>query len=80
MFLFGSVMYVQASLTAEASVFLDPNLLSEDGTTCLYGSSFSDDGLFFTYGLSKAGSDWITIQVVIILKTSEFNYLKHVKL
>lgn len=56
-------MYVQTSLTAEASVFLDPNLLSEDGTTALSGSSFSEDGSLFAYGLSKAGSDWITIQV-----------------
>lgn len=44
-------------------VFLDPNTLSEDGTTYLGVSSFSEDGKLFAYGLAKGGSDWVTVYV-----------------
>jgi prolyl oligopeptidase len=53
-----SVYYVQTSLTAEPRVLIDPNRLSTDGTVALSGWDVSDDGRYFAYGTSAAGSDW----------------------
>jgi len=41
--------------------FLDPNLMSEDGSTALYPYyySFSSDAQHFVYALSNQGSDWL---------------------
>lgn len=59
-----SVLYTQASLEEEATVFFDPNQLSEDGTVALAGISFSKDGKYLAYMLQASGSDWRTIHVM----------------
>uniref|UniRef100_A0A4W5M000 Prolyl endopeptidase n=1 Tax=Hucho hucho TaxID=62062 RepID=A0A4W5M000_9TELE len=57
-----SVMYVQESLEAEPTVFLDPNTFSEDGTVALRGYAFSEDGTYLAYGTSASGSDWVEMR------------------
>jgi prolyl oligopeptidase len=59
------VLWKKMSLAPNApeEVFLDPNLLSEDGTSALGSTAFSTDGHHFAYGVSQKGSDWQTIHV-----------------
>ena len=58
-----SVLYSQSSLLDNPTVVLDPNTLSNDGTTSLSGMDISKDGNYLAYGISKAGSDWVEIHV-----------------
>jgi prolyl oligopeptidase len=59
-----SVLYRQASLTAEPELLLDPNALSKDGTVALSAVSFSKDGKYLGYSIARAGSDWNEIYVM----------------
>ncbi len=55
-----SVLYVLDSLEGEPRVLLDPNTLSEDGTTALGSAAISNDAKYVAYSLAESGSDWNT--------------------
>ncbi|XP_065202526.1 prolyl endopeptidase-like [Planococcus citri] len=57
------VVSMHDSLTSDGTVFLDPNILSEDGTVSFdpMSAAFSEDGLIFAYLLLANGSDWKTL-------------------
>ncbi len=57
------VLYRQATLNGEATLVLDPNTLSADGTVALVNRSFSEDGKLLAYGTSTSGSDWQEVRV-----------------
>ena len=52
-----SVWYRAKSVDDPGTVFFDPNKLATDGTAALSGSSFTDDGKLWAYGIAKSGSD-----------------------
>lgn len=58
-----SVLYTTEAIDKEGTVLLDPNNLSEDGTSSLGAISFSDDGKYMGYQVSEGGSDWRTVFV-----------------
>ncbi len=58
-----SVLWTAESLDGEATVLLDPNTLSEDGTVSLGTVAVSPDGRYIAYALSDGGSDWRTVKV-----------------
>jgi prolyl oligopeptidase len=53
-----SVLHSTTAIDGSASVLLDPNTLSADGTVALSGLSVSKDGRLVAYGIAAAGSDW----------------------
>ena len=63
-----SILY-RSKNNENTEIFLDPNTFSEDGTTSLAGTSFSNDGSLFAYSISEGGSDWRKI----IIKNVETN-------
>ena len=58
-----SVLYQVDELGGALHEFLDPNKLSTDGTVALQGISFSKDGRYMAYVISRSGSDWQEIYV-----------------
>ena len=74
------VYYVQDSLDADPRVILDPNKLSEDGTTAVTGGRISEDGKLLAYLLSYKGSDWQELKILKVDSGEHFpETLKHCK-
>jgi prolyl oligopeptidase len=59
-----SVLYRRQGPDGKEELFLDPNKLSDEGTTSLGGTAFTKDGKLFAYAVSVAGSDWRDIYVM----------------
>ena len=59
-----SVIYTMDCLGGEERVFLDPNTLSTDGTVALKTLSFSHNGRWAAYAISRSGSDWQEFYVI----------------
>ncbi len=57
------VLWVADAPEAEGTVLLDPNTLSDTGTTALTAIEVSDSGELVAYAVSDAGSDWRTWRV-----------------
>ena len=56
-----SVLYVKKNIydsDSIASVVIDPNTFSNDGTESLGGIYFSNDNKYLGYSVQKSGSDW----------------------
>lgn len=47
----------------KATLILDPNTMSDEGTVEISGYSVSPDGKFLAYSISESGSDWQVIKV-----------------
>jgi len=65
-----SVYYLKKVNDGEEEILLDPNTMSEDGTTSIGGLSVSKDHQLMAYTISQSGSDWKEI-VVIDLNTKK---------
>lgn len=57
-----SVLY-QMELGGKKHTLLDPNTLSSDGTVALQDISFSHNGKYLAYVISRSGSDWREIYI-----------------
>ena len=58
-----SVLYAKSDLEGDATMILDPNKLSDDGTSSLGSMGFSMDGRYMAYQVSEGGSDWRTVYI-----------------
>jgi prolyl oligopeptidase len=58
-----SVVFMRETLNGPATVVLDPNSLSPDGSIALSAFIPAPDGRHFAYGQSQGGSDWSTFYV-----------------
>ena len=66
------VLYRQTALQGESTIVIDPNTLSEDGTTSLTNEATSKDGTLLAYGLSRHGSDWQEIHIRDIASGADY--------
>lgn len=74
------VIYVQASLDAEAELLVDPNSWSDDGTVAMASYFPSPDGRHMAYLIQDGGSDWRTARIIEvasgIVLDDELDWLK----
>jgi prolyl oligopeptidase len=66
-----SVCYIQKGLYGTPEVFLDPNLLSTDGTVRASLIGVSNDDRYVAVSRGEAGSDWSEIRVMEIATKQE---------
>lgn len=57
------VLYVTSSLDDEGRELINPNEMSDEGTTALTTYKVSPEGKNLAYGISKSGSDWQEFKV-----------------
>lgn len=67
-----SVVYYKKGVDGKEEVLLDPNTLSEDGTTSIGGFSSNEAHILFAYSVSKSGSDW---QEIVVMNIENKEYL-----
>jgi prolyl oligopeptidase len=74
------VLNVKLGLDGPASVFIDPNTFSEDGTVSFNIVGFSEDDRYVVLSRSEAGSDWsklITYEIETKMPTGDtLNWVK----
>ncbi len=58
-----SPLYTRASLTAPASIVIDPNAISKSGDIALAATAASPDAKLVAYALSEGGADWQVLHV-----------------
>jgi prolyl oligopeptidase len=68
-----SVIYIQKGLEGEPEVFIDPNILSPDGTIRIGLVGFSKDDKYVTYSRSESGSDWQELRVMEVASKMELS-------
>jgi len=74
------VVWTAAALDAKASVLLDPNTISTDGSLAFAGLSASRTGARVAYGLSIGGGDWQKWRVREVATTKDLpDELEHIK-
>ncbi len=57
------VIYVQEGLNGTPEVFIDPNIMSKEGTTAVSLMGADDAGRYMAYSVQEAGSDWQQIRI-----------------
>jgi len=67
------VLYFFDKVGDVPKLLLDPNNFSSDGTSSLSFYSPSHDGNLLAYGISKAGSDWVTIKLLDVENQRELD-------
>ncbi len=66
-----SVLYIQKGLDGTPEVFLDPNVLSPDGTIRVGIAGVSGDDRYLAVSRGEAGSDWSELRAIEIATKTE---------